>query len=140
MNAHSVNLSEFARRHLLQGRGEWWIVSEMADRWQVDEPEARAIVASVSPGLYRKFLWRRRLFLIAGLMILAASPIPVVALGMALNPWLLTGMILVVGAALAAYGWPGWRRARAGDAPTSLPGRMRPYSPPLLSNDPFEWK
>lgn len=140
MNDSSVNLSEFARRHLLQGRGEWWIVSEMAERWNVDEPNARAIVASVSPALLRKFLWRRRLFLMAGLMIVAASPFPVIALGLELRPLLLSGMLLIVGAALAAYGRPGWRRAQRGDAPTSLPGRMKPHSPPLLSSDPFEWK
>ncbi|HEU4338975.1 MAG TPA: hypothetical protein VFS19_02815 [Planctomycetota bacterium] len=132
------DLVQFARQELEQGRGEWWIVSEMEKRWQIDEPNARAIVAAVSPAVYQSFLRRRRVYLICGVLLMGLGAIPPYYLGS--QAALLSAMVVVPGAALIAYGWPGLKRRPLGDAPTSIPGAMKPFRPPLLSSDPFEWK
>src|SRR5688572_27063000 len=130
-------LESFAREHLLKGLGEWWIVDEMARRWQVDGPDARAIVARVSPAVFRRFLRRRRVFFMAGVVIMAAGCVPA-AIRFDLDGRLLSAAGLICGAFIAAYGWIGMKRMRRGDAPTSLPGYMTPARPTLFTLDPFD--
>ena len=132
-------LAQFARESLAEGRGEWWIVSEMERRWQIDEPDARAIVASVSPGVYRSFLRRRRVYLVSGALLMLVGAIPIYYLG--LQGALMSALVALPGASLVAYGWPGLRRLPRGDSPTSIPGRMDPISPGFgFRRDPFNWK
>lgn len=133
-----ARLEGFARESLRQGRGEWWIVDEMTRRWQIDEPDGRAIVARVSPRVYRRFLRRRRTYFIAGVLIMAAGCFPVV-FRPDLRGTLLSAMGLICGAFVAAYGRSGLKRMHGGDAPTSLPGYMNPARPSLFSLDPFDF-
>jgi len=120
------SLADFARESLAEGRGEWWIVSEMERRWQINEPDARALVASVSPAVYRRFLLRRRAFLAGGVILVALSGFCIWRYGV--SPALSTAMPGIIGLGLIGYGWAGLRRQPRGDAPTSLPGRLEPQN------------
>jgi hypothetical protein len=127
-------LARFAREELERGRGEWWIVSEMEKRWRIDETNARAIVATVSPWVYRSFLRRRRAFLVGGALLILMGANLIYFLGWDLS--LLASMLAFPGLALVAFGWPGLRRLPRGDSPTSIPGRMDPVGP-RFRRDPF---
>ena len=135
------HLAAFARRHLAEGRGEWWIVDEMSRRWNIDEPDARAVVANVSPGVYRSFLLRRRILFAAGVLVMGLSVPTLVLMPLSWDVLALSAVCLIAGTFLAAVGRPGLARVRRGDAPTSLPGRMTPHGPGLgFRLNPFEWK
>jgi len=143
MEGLNARLEGFAREQLKQGHGEWWIVTEMVRRTQVDETEAREIVARVAPQIYVQFIRRRRSFLRIGLIVLAMSVAALVWFSHVGHATVYSLVGLVVGSFVLAHGWPGWRRLRSGDAPTSIPGSSE--AGPVRTGlgwraEPFEWK
>jgi hypothetical protein len=122
MSELNPRLEGFARESLKQGRGEWWIVDQMVKRSAIEETEARAIVARVSPALYVEFIRRRRSFLRCGLMILGFSLFCLATYGDVRHVTAYSIVGIVLGSFLTAHGWPGLKRLRTGDAPTALPG------------------
>ena len=132
---------DFVRRSLAEGKGEWWIVGEVKQRWQIEEPDARGLVAAISPSVYQRFLWRRRAYLMAGVVLVILGALPGFFFGWDRNSVWLGLFFALPGAALVAFGWPGLGRRPKGDAPTSIPGKMNPISPGLgFRRDPFDWK
>ena len=117
-----ARLEGFARESLRQGRGEWWIVNEMVRRSSISETEAREVVSRVAPALLVEFIRRRRAFLRIGLSIMVVCLIGLVGYSGVRHVIVYSLAGLVLGGFLTAHGWPGWRRLRAGDAPTGLPG------------------
>ena len=119
-------LEGFARESLRQGRGEWWIVSEMVRRCpEVDETQAREIVARVAPPLVREFIRNRRSFLRIGFMVLMLCVAGLVFYSQIRHFTVYALIGVVIGSFLMAHGWPGLRRFPKGDAPTSIPGSIQ---------------
>jgi hypothetical protein len=140
----NARLEGFARESLKAGHGEWWIVSEMVRRSsEVDETQAREIVARVAPQIHREFVRRRRSFFRCGLMVVGLSLFTLIKLPGDPHVPLFSILGMIIGSFLMAHGWPGVRRLRSGDAPTSLPGSVEPG--PVRTGlgwraEPFEWK
>ena len=127
MSGLTARLEGFAREHLRLGRGEWWIVNEIVRRnSEVDETEARAIVARVAPRVVRQFVRRRRFFLGIGILVLGGSLASLVFSLHDRHGPIFALIGTVVGSFLVAHGWPGLRRLRSGDPPTSVPGSAEP--------------
>lgn len=141
---HPARLEGFARESLKAGHGEWWIVSEMVRRSsEVDETEAREIVARVAPQVHREFIRRRRSFFRCGAMVVGLCLYGLVTLYQDPHVPLFAILGIIIGSFLMAHGWAGVRRVRSGDAPTSLPGNGEPG--PVRTGlgwraEPFEWK
>ncbi len=150
MSGLNARLEGFAREQLALGRGEWWIVHELARIGHVDPVEAHAIVARAWPTVFKGFNRRRRAFLIFGIVLLVGWAIPWVSLPFmtygfghhdAVAMFMFMSPALAIGLALVMHGWRGYRRSK--DSAISLPGSDVPG--PVRTGlawraHPFEWK